>query len=669
MRVYEYAKQKNISTKEIVSLLKKGGFDVTSHMVVLDQDALDYLQKKLTKDSTVAPISPVKKSEVVEQVLPQEEKRLFQEKPAPVLPTTEPMPLKAELRNAVKGPSVVARPAMLSEIAQELERPVNELIVALLKLGYACTKNQILPEELVIKLAKQYNAPIVEAPKKIEEGPLLQKSVVGDQHGSRPPVVVVVGHVDHGKTTLLDFIRKTRVAAREKGGITQHLGAYEATTPQGNIVFLDTPGHEAFSKIRARGLKVADIAVLVIAADDGIMPQTLEAIKYIKAMAVPVVVAINKVDKVPAARLDIVKRQCAQYDLVPEDWGGDVVCVPISAKTGMGVDYLLEMILLQTQIMELRADVSGLAQGYVLEAKLEKGRGVVATIICQKGTMHIGDYFKAGLVVGKVSSLVDSQGKRLKEVGPSIPVLVAGFEELPEAGDVFEAIGKEEIKKVRLNQTTPRTLAPWTATAKELFNLVIKTDTNSSKEALLGAIEKLSKKLEKGYRVVLVGIGNITDSDVEFAANTHASIIALHTKPEPSALQLASKLGVSIKRFDIIYKLLEDLESVSEGAKEVKLVKTKIGEATVLKVFDIKNLGIIAGSYVKEGRFSKDGTVIIYRGAKKIGEGSIKSLQRDRKSVKEVHTGYECAFLVEGFTQWRPDDRVECYLELPEGTK
>jgi translation initiation factor IF-2 len=675
MRVYEYAKQKNISTKEVVSLLKEGGFDVTSHMVVLDQDALDYLQKKLTKDSTVAPVSPVKKlevSEVVERVLPQEEKHRFQEKLAPVPPISETAPLapKAESRNSGKELGIIARSAMLSEIAREFERPVNELIVALLKLGYACTKNQMLPEELVIKLAKQYNMPILEAPKKIiEEGPLLQKSAVGDQHESRPPVVVVVGHVDHGKTTLLDFIRKTRVAAKEKGGITQHLGAYEASTPQGNIVFLDTPGHEAFSKIRARGLKVADIAVLVIAADDGIMPQTLEAIKYIKTMAVPVVVAINKVDKVPAARIDIVKRQCAQYDLVPEDWGGDVICVPISAKTGMGVDYLLEMILLQAQIMELRADVSGLAQGYVLEAKLEKGRGVVATIICQKGTMRVGDYFKAGLVVGKVSSLVDSQGKRLKEVGPSIPVLVAGFEELPEAGDVFEVIDKEEIKKARLNQATHRAPMPWTTTTTELFNLVVKTDTNSSKEALLGAIEKLSKKLEKGYRVVSVGIGNITDSDVEFAANTHASIVLLHTKPEPSALQLASKLGVPIKRFDIIYKLLEDLESVSESAKEIKLVKTKIGEATVLKVFDIKNLGVIAGSYVKEGRFSKDGTVVIYRGAKKIGEGSIKSLQRDRKSVKEVHTGYECAFLVEGFTQWRPDDRVECYLELPEGTK
>jgi len=557
---------------------------------------------------------------------------------------------------------------MVAEVAEKIDKPVTEIIMTLLKWGSAFTKNQVVPEELVVRLAQQFGVPVVEVEKKSEA--LLDKTLAGGELvQGRLPVVVVVGHVDHGKTTLLDYIRKTRVASREKGGITQHLGAYEAVTDHGSIVFLDTPGHEAFSKIRVRGVKVADLAILVVAADDGVMPQTIEAIKHIKSMEVPVIVAINKIDKADPSRIEVVKREVSQYGLLPEEWGGDVVCMPISAKLGKGVDELLEMILLQSQIMELKAETAGRAQGYVLEARLEKGRGIVATIICQRGVLRIGDYFKAGNTVGKVTSLLDSHGKRQHLVSPSIPALVAGFEELPEPGDLFEVIDKEAYKKIRLSLEARKSLAPRSSMAKDSFNILIKTDSNSSKEALVGSIEKLSKKLDRGYHIIHSGVGSISESDVTLAYNTGSKIIGLHIKPEASAAQLALRLGVEIKLFDIIYKLLESLEERSEKAKPIKMVRKKIGEATVLKVFDIKNLGVIAGSYVKDGRFSKEGTVVIYRGNRKVGEGAINSLQRDRKQVKEVHTGYECAFLVEGFDTWQPDDRVECYLEVPETLK
>ncbi|MGB8366979.1 MAG: translation initiation factor IF-2, partial [Candidatus Babeliales bacterium] len=468
-----------------------------------------------------------------------------------------------------------------------------------------------------------------------------------------------------GKTTLLDFIRKTRVAKKEKGGITQHLAAYEATTKQGNIIFLDTPGHEAFSKIRQRGSKVADIAVIVVAADDGVMPQTIEAIEHAKTMELPIIVAINKIDKVDESRIEVIKRELAQHGVLPEEWGGSAICIPVSAKLGQGVDQLLDMIILQAQIMELRASWTGSGKGYVLEAKFEKGRGPVATVICQHGILKIGDYFKCGQTGGKVNSLIDSYGKSVKKVGPSIPVQVAGFVNLPEVGDYFEAIKKEEYLQLKIGRGA-RKLESRQLINQEAINLLLKTDTNSSKEAVLDSLNKLSKKSEKKLNIVFSGVGDINESDVEFAFNTGSSIIGLHIKAEANALSLAKRRNVSIFLFDIIYKLLEELEKQAKKEPKIKIVSTKIGEAIVLRVFDIKGVGVIAGTYVKEGRFSRDGKVIAWRGKEKVGEGKIVSLQREKKAVKEVHAGYECGFRVDGFNGWQIDDRVECYLDLPQ---
>ncbi|MFC1845661.1 translation initiation factor IF-2 [Candidatus Dependentiae bacterium] len=537
----------------------------------------------------------------------------------------------------------------------------------------------MLPEDVVKRLAQHYGVTVVKKAaeeyesdlKEIEkEGEAQQPlAVEKEKLQERLPVVVVMGHVDHGKTTLLDFIRKTRVAAKEKGGITQHLGAYEVKTPHGGIVFLDTPGHEAFTKIRMRGAKVADIAVLVIAADDSIMPQTIEAIRHAKAMEVPIVVAINKVDKVEQHQIEAVKRDLSQHDLLPEDWGGQIVCAPISAKLGQGIDHLLEMISLQAQVMGLEADKSASARGYILESKLEKGRGAVATLICQHGTIKKGDYFICGETTGRVNSLVDSYGKRVASVGPSIPVRVAGFSELPEAGDFLTVVSQKEYKKFRSGKSGQKVGSSKIAAVEGDINLLIKADTKSSREALLGAIAKLSKKLEKGFHIVHSAVGDVSEGDVALASTTGSIIVGLHVKVEPNAALLARRNTVETRLFGIIYKLVEDLEELSESKKEIKKVKTKIGEAVVLRVFNIKNVGVIAGCAVKEGRCSRNSTLVIWRGKTKVGEGKIKSLQREKKTVKEVHAGFECGFLVDGLDDWEVDDRVECYLEVAEEKK
>ncbi len=647
MRVYEFAKKNNISSKKVIDQLQQGGFEIHSHMSILDEKALNFLdalqgsQEKKHKQKDLKK----KASKEKQEILPSLEENLSEKKDQAV---------------------VISGPINLADFSKKIDKPANDLIITLLRWGIIVTKNQLVSDDIISRLAQHYNV-LIKQPSK-EKGQRTERVELKKGENNlkeRLPVVVVLGHVDHGKTTLLDVIRKTRVAIKEKGGITQHLAAYEATTDQGNIVFLDTPGHEAFSKIRQRGAKVADIAIIVVAADDGVMPQTIEAIEHAKAMNLPIIVAINKIDKVDESRIEVIKRELAQHDVLPEEWGGNAICIPISAKFGQGIDQLLDIIVLQSQIMELRASWAGAAKGYILEAKFEKGRGPVATVICQHGILKVGDYFKCGQTGGKVNSLIDSYGKSITEVGPSIPVQVAGFVSLPEVGDYFEVIKKDEYVQAKIargaHKVTSRQL-----THQEGINLLIKTDSNSSKEAILDSISKLSKKSAKKVNIVFSGVGDISESDVELAFNTGSNIIGLHVKAEANAIVLARRRNVSITLFDIIYKLLEQLEEQTKEEKEVVTVETKIGEAIVLRVFDIKGVGVVAGAYVREGRFSRDGKVMVWRGKEKIGEGKIVSLQREKKVVKEVHAGYECGFRVEGFDAWQVDDRAECYLSLPK---
>jgi len=652
MRVYEFSKERGLQAKEVVKLLQDNGFDVKNHMSALDEESLKFLEKRF-KPAAAAP----KKAKAVAKKEPEPISK-------PIKKVSEKKPPKPVEKAKPKEPEsevLIIEPMSVVEFAEKTKRPVNSIIVTLLKMGVVATKNQMLTEDVVAKLAEQLELPIIKP--KVDKSSLLKEIKVGEgDFKERPPVVVVLGHVDHGKTTLLDFIRKTRVAAREKGGITQHLGAYEVQTKQGNIIFLDTPGHEAFYKIRGRGAGVADIAILIVAADDGIMPQTVEAIKHAKAAEIPIIVAINKVDKVEKGRVDAIRQSLAQYDLLPEEWGGDVIVVPISAKFGEGVDHLLEMVILRSQLMELTADIAGPAKGHVLESKPEKGRGSVGTVLCHHGKLKVGDFFICGQTGGKVTSLVDSEGHRVKEVGPSIPVQVAGFDALPEVGDLFEVVPEFEYRKAKAGLSERK--VQQRPLVEGALNLLIKADTNSSKEALLGAIAKLGNKLDKDFNIIHAGVGDVSESDIMLAANTGAAIYTFHVKVEHNAQLLAQRYDVAVETYDVIYKLLDAFEELVERGKEVKKVLTKIGEAVVRKVFDIKGVGVIAGCYVKDGRISRNGTITVWRGKQKIGSGPIASLQRERRVVKEVHAGFECGIVINGFTDWAVDDRAECYLEM-----
>jgi len=659
MRVYEYSKLSGVPTKNVLDALAKGGFVVKSHMSVLTTEELNFLSQTFkTAERSIKNIPPV--------VVPKETQHS-----APIVAHTPPKQSDVVAHSDKKtttshesagAPVFVVRPMLLSEAADQLKQPVAMVIITLLRWGIVATKNQLIDETVVARLAENFGIQTIKYAGKehtVTKGIVVEN---GD-YRERLPVVVVVGHVDHGKTTLLDYIRKTRVASREKGGITQHLGAYEATTPQGNIVFIDTPGHEAFSRMRARGIGLADVAVLVVAGDDGVMPQTIEAIKHIKLMKVPVVVAINKMDKAEKTRIEAIKRDLSQHGLVPEEWAGDTVIVPISAKTGAGIDQLLEMVVLQSQLLELKADISGHAKGYILESSLEKGRGPVATVLAQHGSIAVGDFFLCGDTTGRVSSLIDSHGARVTSVGPSYPVRIAGFSELPQAGDYFEVVDKDAYLKSRSTGVL-RELIPAAALVKEnAINLIVKADNHSSREALVEAITKLSKKYDKPFAIVNAAIGDLTEGDVHLAAASRSRIVGLHTKVSPLVAQFARESRVAIESFDIIYKLLERLQEIAESFKVKQVVRVKTGEAEVRRVFNIKGQGVIAGCYVKDGRFVKDGIIVAWRGKVKIGEGKIRSLQRDRKTVKEVAAGYECAFLVEGVDDWIEGDRAECYTQ------
>lgn len=694
MRIYEFAQLNNISSKVIIEALNKNGFDVKSHMSVLDQKALDFLTKLLTNapiDSEIdsrngngEALKESKPTNSIENTVtqlpssstiakkPSKSVQKKQNQPTASLRDDAVTPKKSSITEkeevATASPmELIAHQMSLAELAEKIKKPVTDIIIVLLKWGIVTTKNQVISEDLVKRLADHYEIPVIKTSLSQEPIETIKKTVSSSGFlEKRPPVVVVVGHVDHGKTTLLDYIRKTRVAFKEKGGITQHLGAYEATTAHGNIVFLDTPGHEAFVKIRQRGIKVADIVILIVAADDGVMPQTVESIKYALSTKVPVVVAINKVDKVDASRLEVVKRQLNQYGITVEDWGGDVICVPISAKTGVGVDRLLEMVSLQAELMELRAEINVPADGYVLESSSEKGRGWVVTLIAQNGILKVGDYLLVGNTSGHISSLFDSYGKRIKQIHPALPVQAAGFDGRPEAGDSFRVVSKDEYLRMKSGGENKASLAGKRFMYENGINIIVKADNHSSLEAIVEGIDRLSKKQQKGFNILRQDIGDINEGDIEFAFNTGSRIICFNVKTESNAEVLAGRRKIQILYFGIIYKLLEDLEAIAQAAKDIEMVRTKIGEAVVLRVFDIKKVGVIAGALMRDGRFTRDGSVVIWRGKTKIGEGKITSLQRDKKSVKEVFAGFECAFMVDGFSDWAQDDRVECFIDIPK---
>ena len=491
-----------------------------------------------------------------------------------------------------------------------------------------------------------------------------------------------MGHVDHGKTSLLDAIRKTNVTDREAGGITQHIGAYTVQINGQKITFLDTPGHEAFTAMRMRGANSTDIAVLVVAADDGVMPQTVEAINHAKAAGIEIIVAVNKMDK-PNANIDRVKQELAEYELIPEEWGGSTVFAPVSAKTGDGINQLLEMILLTSEILELKANPNRQARGLVIEAELDKGRGPVATVLVQKGTLHVGDFISAGACHGKVRAMIDDKGRRAKEAGPSTPVEILGLSDVPNAGEVF--LAHENDKEARayaetfIAQNKEKKLEETKAkmSLDDLFsqiqegnlkelNLIIKADVQGSVEAVKQSLLKLTNE-EVVVKCIHGGVGAINESDVTLAATSNAIIIGFNVRPDATAKATAEREGVDIRLYRVIYQAIEDIEAAMKGMLDPVFEEKVIGHAEVRQIFKASAVGNIAGSYVLDGEFKRDCKVRITRDKDQIYEGTLASLMRFKDDVKEVRSGYECGLVFDGFDQIQEGDIVEAYImvEVP----
>ena len=571
----------------------------------------------------------------------------------------------------------------VQELAEKLGVESSEIIKSLFFKGVIATVTQSLDLSTIEAVAEEFGVPVLEddvqeAAKKTVE--MIEESDMAHLI-RRPPVVTVMGHVDHGKTSLLDAIRKTRVAAGEAGGITQHIGAYQVEIPhageQRKITFLDTPGHEAFTAMRARGTKVTDVAVLVVAADDGVRPQTLEAISHARAAEVPIVVAINKIDK-EGASADRVKQELSGQDLLAEDWGGNTVMVPVSAIKGENIDKLLEMILLVTEVEDLQANPDRMAKGTVIEAHLDKAKGPVATLLIQNGTLRTGNVLAAGPVLGKVRAMVDDTGKRVKEAGPSYAVEALGFSEVPTAGDEFEVYPDEKTARSvvgdRANEARATRLAQQMASRrvslgsmsgqasegelKEL-NLILKADVQGSVEAILGSLEQLPQG-EVQVRVLLSAPGEITETDVDLAAASGAVIVGFNTSMAPGAKRAADATGVDVRDYDVIYKLLEDIQLAMEGLLEPELVEESLGEAEVRAVFTIGK-SAVAGCYVTNGKLQRNCKVRVFRGKEKVFEGDLDSLRRGKDDQKEVATGFECGIGTDRFANWQEGDRVEAF--------
>ena len=571
----------------------------------------------------------------------------------------------------------------VQELANALEKPATEIIMKLMKMGTMASINQEITFEIGSLVAKDYGFELVEggasssdnAEEEIEALIDIEEDREEDLV-KRPPVVTVMGHVDHGKTSLLDAIRSTNITNKEAGGITQHIGASEVTINDEKIVFLDTPGHEAFTSMRARGAQVTDMAILVVAADDGIMPQTIEAINHAKAAEVPIIVAINKIDK-PAANVDRVKQELADQGLLVEDWGGDVISVPVSARQKTNIDTLLEMILLVAEVEELKANPNKRAIGTVIEAQLDKGRGPVATVLVQGGTLKVGDPIVAGTASGKVRAMINDKGRRVKVAGPSTAVEILGLSEVPQGGDQFVAVANDKVARAvaekrqqiareeMLNSNQRVTLDEFfsqmgDAEVKEL-NLVVKADVQGSVQAVKQAMEKLSNE-EVAVRVIHSGVGAINESDVMLARASNAIIIGFSVRPVATAEVMAKKEEVDIRTYTIIYKAIEDVQAAMTGMLDPDYVDEDTGKAEVRNTFKISGVGTVAGCYVLSGKIFRNGKVRIVRDGFIIHEGEIAALKRFKDDAKEVNHGYECGITFTNFNDIKEGDIIEAYI-------
>ena len=573
---------------------------------------------------------------------------------------------------------MTAETITVKDLTERIGKPAGEILKKLLMLGIMSNINSELDYDTASLVCSEFDVELEMKLDKTAEDALSDVVDVADSEEDlqlRPPVITIMGHVDHGKTSLLDYIRKSKVTAGEAGGITQHIGAYTVDLDGRKITFLDTPGHEAFTAMRLRGAQATDIAVLVVAADDGVMPQTVEAINHARAADVPIIVAINKMDK-PAANPDRVKQDLTKYNLVPEEWGGDTIMAPVSALTGEGVDELLEMILLQADVLQLRANPDRMARGVIIEAKLDKSRGPLATVLIQNGTLHVGDNIVAGMAFGRVRAMVNDRGERVQVAGPSTPVEVSGFADVPSAGDEMMAVEDDRLSRQVVEERRDRLKASRVTTTKvsldnlfagisegkvENLNIIIKADVQGSVEAVKQALEKLSNEQVK-VRVLHNAVGAITQDDVNLASAFNAIIIGFNIRPDATARAAAEKEGVDIRLYRIIYQAIEDVEKAMKGLLEPEYKEVLLGHAEVRNVFKITGAGTIAGCYVQDGKVQRNAKVRLLRDNVVIFEGKLSSLRRFKDDVKECAQGYECGIGLENYSDIKENDIIECFI-------
>ena len=586
----------------------------------------------------------------------------------------QPKPEPVKIEKAVMTTELIT----VKDLSEKIGKSVNEIIKKLLMLNVIATINNELDYDTAQLICSDYGIDLEYKPTETAEDALEAEDVADpeDKLVPRPPVVTVMGHVDHGKTSLLDYIRNTKVTAGEAGGITQHIGAYTVDLHGRQITFLDTPGHEAFTAMRARGAQATDIAILVVAADDGVMPQTIEAINHAKAAGVQTVVAINKMDK-PTADADRIRQELTKYDLLCEEWGGDTIMVPVSAKTGEGIDQLLEMVLLVADVQDYKANPDRKARGIIIEARLDKGRGPVATVLIKNGTLNVGDTIVAGTAYGRVRAMVNDKGERVKSAGPSDPVEVIGFNDVPEAGDIISAVDDDSLSRKVAEERKDKARAALIkaqtkATLDDLFNqisegqikelnLIIKADVQGSVEAVRQSMEKLSNS-EVKVRCIHGGVGAITETDVMLASASNAIIIGFNVRHDNSVRDLAEHENVDIRLYRVIYNAIEDVEAAMKGMLAPKFKETVLGRCQVRQTFKVSGVGTVAGCYVTDGKIQRNAQIRLLRDNVIIHEGKISSLKRFKDDAREVAQGYECGIGIEGYNDVKVGDEMECFI-------
>ncbi|MCK0470794.1 translation initiation factor IF-2 [Halalkalibacter sp. APA_J-10(15)] len=691
MRIYEYAKEKNVASKEVITKLKEKGFEVSNHMSVLDSKMLESLEgksesnesskkedtKQKKQDKPNRPANQKngqhqqKKGNTNNKKKPQrghqnkghqQQAKQNQQSKAP-----QPLPEKITYQESLT----------VGELAAKIHKEPSEIIKKLMFLGVMATINQDLDKDTIELIAGDYGVEVEE--EIVIDETDFESMIEEDKEEDleeRPPVVTIMGHVDHGKTTLLDSIRHTKVTEGEAGGITQHIGAYQVESNGKKVTFLDTPGHAAFTTMRARGAQVTDITILVVAADDGVMPQTKEAISHAKAAGVPIIVAVNKIDK-ESANPDRVMQELTEYELVPEAWGGDTIFVNVSALAGTGIDELLEMILLVSEVEELKANPNKLGRGTVIEAELDKGRGAVATLLVQAGTLKVGDPIVVGSAFGRVRAMVNDLGRRVKQVGPSTPVEITGLNEVPLAGDQFQAFEDErkarQIGEVRMSRQREANLASSSKVSlDDLFdqiqqgevkeiNIIIKADVQGSVEAMRGSLEKIEVDGVK-VKIIHTGVGAINEYDVMLASASNAIVIGFNVRPDVNAKRTADSEKVDVRLHRVIYNAIDEIEAAMKGLLDPEYEEKVIGQVEVRTTFKVSKVGTIAGSYVTDGKVTRDSTVRLIRDGIVIYEGEINALKRFKDDAKEVSAGYECGITLENFNDIKEGDVIEAYV-------